>query len=641
MSKAMLAAVLACVTAGLAAPAFACVDYKAAPSSRWSTRLVNGAQHLVTPCGDLFLSIGVNIVNSPVPIEKIAGTRYEWQRFYKTEAGFIADTRRRLVGWGFNTAGAWSMPPAKLDMPSIVLLGVGVGAKFHWFDPFDPQSEERVRALTKKLVAPYRGDARRIGYFTDNEMGWWSGALFDYYSQQDPGNHTKRRWLAMLRERYGDDWSRFIADFVPPDGVSSWDGLLAARKGTKLRPGSVGIQAVRQWAAISAERYYDVIERAFRDADPDALLFGDRLPIYYDPVAVAPMARHMDVLGINYNPDASDGWISRYFFDGLREISGGKPVLVSEWFFAARENRSGNKNKGHLMTVGTQAERTRGAVAATLNFASIPELVGMHWFQWPDHPIGGRADGEDYNFGLVDIDNRPYEELTAALSVANREARARHAASGLQPRDSGNAVVVPHAAVSVDDNTLADWPKPAALLPPLTAQPGEIAFGEAYLAWDETGLAFATIGQDYYDIDLFARPASFPLGEAYSLAFGIDAGAGPRRFTLFFTPPEQRGKDYPIMKALLCNDAPSEIDSCVAPHGAKAVYFGSDQPRIVAEGRLPWRALGVDAAPADGRLKIEIAGTAWHRARWMSLSGAAPKDGMAHPERWRDVTLGK
>ena len=163
-----------------AAPAFACADFAKAPSSRWTTRVVDGAQYLVTPCGDTFLSIGVNVVNSPVPAEEIKGRRYEWQRFYPSEAAFIADTRRRLREWGFNTAGAWSMPPAKIDMPSIIYLGVGVDAKFHWFDPFDPATERRIDEMTRKAVAPYKGDPRRIGYFTDNEMGWWSGALFDF-----------------------------------------------------------------------------------------------------------------------------------------------------------------------------------------------------------------------------------------------------------------------------------------------------------------------------------------------------------------------------------------------------------------------------------------------------------------------------
>ena len=444
----------------------------------------------------------------------------------------------------------------------------------------------------------------------------------------------------MLRARYADDWSRFTADFMPPDGVRDWEGLRLARTDTKLRPGGAGIDAVREWTAMVAERYYDVVERAFRAADPEALIFGDRLPIYYDPMAVKPMARHVDVLGVNYNPDAGDGWIAPYFFSGLHALSGGKPVLASEWFFAAHENRSGNNNTGHLMTVDTQEQRARGAANATRNFASFPDLVGWHWFQWPDHPPGGRADGEDYDFGLVDIDNRPYEGLTSALTAANREAHDIHARSGRQPSRPAE-LTIPHATVSVDDHTLADWPKPASLLPPLAPKPGEVAFGEAYVSWDEAGIAFATIGQDYFDIDLFARPKQFPLDESYRLQIGIDAGAGPRRFTLYFIPPASRGKEYPIMQAVLCRDTAPTPEACVKPDGATTVYFGSDQPRIVAEGRLPWSALGLAGPPPGGKLRLEVTGTAWHRARWMSLSGRPPEEAMAHPEGWRDVHLVK
>jgi hypothetical protein len=127
-----------------------------------------------------------------------------------------------------------------------------------------------------------------------------------------------------------------------------------------MKPGGNGIAAVREWTGLVAERYYTLAEKAIRAADPDALYFGDRLPIYYDPAAVRAMARHVDAIATNYNPDSGDGWIAHYYFTGLEELSGGKPVLVTEWFFAANENRTGNSNNGHLMTVATQADRARG-----------------------------------------------------------------------------------------------------------------------------------------------------------------------------------------------------------------------------------------------------------------------------------------
>jgi hypothetical protein len=411
-----------------------------------------------------------------------------------------------------------------------------------------------------------------------------------------------------------------------------------------MRPGGNGIKAVREWTGLVAERYYTLAEKAIRAADPDALYFGDRLPIYYDPAAIKAMSRHVDAIATNYNPDSSDGWIAHYYFAGLEQLSGGKPVLVTEWFFAANQNRTGNSNNGHLMTVETQAERAAGAAAATANFAAFPEIIGTHWFQYYDHPKGGRPDGEDYDFGLVDIDDRPYEQLTAALTAANRQASQIHAAATAPPA-AGNGVDLPPAAISLTGRSLSDWPKPASLLPPLIPSRGAADFGEVYLSWSEKGLNLATIGQDYYDIDLFAYDGPFPLAESYRLEVGVDAGAGPKRMTLFFVPPRERGKvhrDYQPMAAELC-DGPAQqaiAQGCIAPAGADAVYFGADQPRITAEMTIPWSALGI-APPATGAtIRAEAAMTSWHHERWMSISGRPPEQDMADPAGWHAFKLG-
>src|SRR5262249_57086106 len=101
-----------------------------------------------------------------------------------------------------------------------------------------------------------------------------------------------------------------------------------------------------------------------------------RLQIYYDPDAVRAMAPYVDVVATNYDVDSPDGWIARYYFDGLRQLTGNKHVLISEWFFAARDNRTGNCNNGHLMTVHTQAHPARGAAAAARQLAQLPQALG-------------------------------------------------------------------------------------------------------------------------------------------------------------------------------------------------------------------------------------------------------------------------
>jgi hypothetical protein len=633
----------------LAGPAFGeSCDLDHAPTTRWGVARDRGTAWLVTPCGERFFSAGVNVLDGGAP-ERVADDRtwYSWTAFAPTLAGWVDQTTARVKSWGFNSAGGWSLPPDQLKLPQIPDLELGRLSQFHWFDPFDPATERDMRAEAAKLVEPYKNSPYRIGYFTDNEVGWWNGALFVFYSKAPASNFTKQRWVAFLKDYYGGNWQRFTDDFVAPAGTAGWQSLLAAEQVTRLRPGSNGIQAVRAWTGIVAERYYALAAEAIHAADPEALIFGDRLPIYYDPVAIRAEARHVDVIATNYNVDSQDGWIARYFFDGLHQLTGGKPVLVSEWFYAATENRTGNRNNGHLMTVATQAERAQGAATAIGQFAHIPDLVGMHWFQYADHPKGGRADGEDYDFGLVDIDNRPYERLLAAVSKVNEQLPALHAAAGpdLVRQTDRKEISIPYAEVMVGDKTLADWPKQAALLPPLIAAPGEVPFGEAYLAWSDQGLSLATIGQDYYDLDLLAYDGAFPLAEAYRVELGVDADGGIKHFTLYFVPPRTKVKDHPPMTALLCAGiaaVPADPSpQCRPVTGALTSYFGADQPRITSESLLPWRALGLDGPPAGGQMRIEVSATAWHRSRWMSLSGMPPEQGWARPKRWINVRLGR
>lgn len=639
--RAALSLLAAAVLLGTGRPGRAC-DLANATSTRWTITKGPGPRFLVTPCGRKFFSIGVNVIDGGISAAHLGRPHYDWRRFAASLPAWIAATRDRLARWGFNSAGAWSLPPQALKLPSIIDLELGRRARFHWFDPFSPATTARVYAMAKLLTAPYRNTPYRIGYFSDNEVGWWGGALFLFYSAKPAANFTKQRWVAMLRRLYHDDWRRFTRDFVPPEGVASWTALLHARAPTRLKPGGDGVAAVSRWTAIVAAHYYALTARAIKAADPAALFFGDRLPIYYDPAAIRVEAPHVDAIAVNYNVDSPEGWIAPYFFDGLRRLSGGKPILISEWFYAARENRSGNTNNGHLMTVDTQAERARGAAEAARNFAAIPDILGIHWFQYYDEPMGGRADGEDYDFGLVDIHNRPYRRLVAALSAVNRKLPEIHARARVMPRPKRQGFVIPKARIDPKHLSLIDWPKPQSLLPPLRPEKGTVAFGDAYLSWSARGLALATIGQDYYAPGLLAYRGAFPLADAYQIELDADAGAGPKRFTLYFVPPRGKDEDYTAIAPTLCAGPAATLKDnvCVPVPGAKALYFGADQPRIVAEALLPWRAFGLSGPPPSRKIRIEVSARAWLRARWMSLSGLPPRQGAAEPRHWAEMTLG-
>ncbi len=424
-------------------PPSAKADFK---GKKWSTADINGVQWLIDPEGKPFYSKGVNIVTPGKESEKSrAGQAYCWSNFYPSIEQWRKQIASRLREWGFNTLGGWSDSSPDLGLPLMVDLELGRNSHFHWFDPFDPQMEQKTLEKARELTAPYRNLPQLIGYFSDNEVGWWNSSLFIWFLKAPWENHTKRFLWQMIYDNYEGSWEAFLADWSPQGGARDFEDLKKAGASLKLRPGGNGIRLVDRFMSACAKRYYELMYKAIHAAHPGALVLGDRLPLYYHQDAILAMGDNVDVISTNYNVDVADGWVAPYFFEGLRKLSH-KPVLVSEFFFAAAENRSGNRNEtarnvhakpGHLMTVATQAERTWGAGNALLSFARFPNVVGAHWFQYCDEPLGGREDGEDYNMGLIDTSNRPYEALTQDFKKLNPVLESVHARSAGESQRRG------------------------------------------------------------------------------------------------------------------------------------------------------------------------------------------------------------
>lgn len=604
-------------------------------NGRWRLGTQNGVSWLLTPCSDRFFSIGINGIDERLLVPPRRNGAGQWSAAHVDGKSWVRGTAARMTAWGFNTVGGFSA--RDLPLPSVPQLSLGWKSDFLWSDPFAPSAEQRMGIAARRLVASHQ--RYRIGYFSDNEVGWWNGALFVYYIQKPGTQYTKRKLVALLRDYYGEDWKRFTDDFVVPQAISSFQDLLhSSGQRIRLRPGGSGINVVRRWTSVVAGRYYELVHRALRQADPQAIIFGDRLPIYYDPDAVRAMVPYVDAVATNYNVDSPDGWIAHYYFDGLRRLTGNKPVLVSEWFFCAQQNRSGNTNNGHLLTVETQSERAKGAASAAQYFASNPNIVGIHWFQYYDEPKGGRRDGEDYDMGLVDTSDHPYEGLVAALGDANRRLAEIHQAATLRSvANPGAEVDIPQAYVDVRQRTLAQWPKDQALIRGLVAPRPEVPFGDCFLAWSPKGLHFAMIGMDYYDPHLLAYGNVFPLQEAFRIDLGVDAGGSPRRFAFFVIPPRRfPQKNAPPFRIQVCR---MDHGTCAAVPSAIATYLGGNQPRIIAQVTLPWEAIGSPGPPSDRQLRVQLAATTFHRSRWMSLTGAPPDKALEDSANWRPARL--
>ena len=127
----------AALAIGAAAPALACPNLDDAPSSRWTVERSDGRAWLVTPCGERFFSLGVNVINPSARDPSMQRDPASQAPVDEKLAAWIAEARGRVTQWNFNSAGGWSLTPYLLKMPEVVNLELGRNSKFHWFDPFE------------------------------------------------------------------------------------------------------------------------------------------------------------------------------------------------------------------------------------------------------------------------------------------------------------------------------------------------------------------------------------------------------------------------------------------------------------------------------------------------------------------------
>jgi ABC-type multidrug transport system fused ATPase/permease subunit len=468
----------------------------AAPAG-WRLASQDGVWWLVDPRGERFLSRGVDCVGpGPVRTSRTNPGYSEARRGGEPVSAWRDRTKARLVRWGFNTAGGWSderFRPAGMPYTPVLHLGVQGGAP--WGDLWEPSFASAVRQLAARLTATTRGDPNRIGYFLDNEFGWGDEWLLGIAFGWGPGAPGKHHLVATLKRLYRADFRKFQEDFETT-ARGGWEGLLSVTT-TGFRRGR-GQRAVDAWTYEVARAYYETCAAAVREADPGALILGDRFRQFY-PQAVARAARGiLDAVSTNYEATTTDGWVSPAYFRTLYELSG-CPVLVGEFYAAARQNRTGNRNHGGAFTlVDTQRQRAAAAAAQARAFAAMPFVVGWHWFQWFDEPVHGRDDGEDYNMGLVDIDDEPYADLVAALALENAASERLHAAAAAaEPAPALPLAVLPQRGL-VADGRLGDWdksrPVPRRLI---RTEAPLLPFGDVFLAWDEENLWIAVRPYDF------------------------------------------------------------------------------------------------------------------------------------------------
>jgi len=417
---------------------------------------------LVDPDGGRFLSKGVNSVR--FDSDRIQNSdriphAEACERKYHSLAAWRETTVGRLSKWGFNTLGAWS-DEALASTGSVPLalapnLDLGMShawqrneknpnrAKQEFPDVFDPGFAYHVRARARDLCEDRNKNSSILGWFIDNELRWgpdWRGSdeLLTLFLNLDAPSAGRSAAIGWLRARYVD-FEKFNS--VWRTSALSWDMLESLQQFhapyrrkpiyecfTAEASVDYGDQRLAAFtadcdafAAVIAERYFELTTAAIKAADANHLILGCRFAYNPSPAVIDIAGRYCDIISFNcYDRDASP-LIEAY-------AAAGRPCLIGEFSFRAADSGLPNTN-GAGPLVATQAERAAGFrdyVTAALQQRTV---VGYHWFEYADQPAAGRFDGENSNFGAVTIEDEVYHELTRAMTVLNAEAEALHAAA--------------------------------------------------------------------------------------------------------------------------------------------------------------------------------------------------------------------
>lgn len=441
---------------------------------------------------------------------------YRGFKLFPNAKAWVEHTLPWLQSNGFNSIGGWSdtnlfvKHGGKRRLPYFEVLHLGAYNRAPWHDMFSKEHAAIVDKAAKDQIEKIRNDPYLVGYFSDNELGWWREALFSAYLKMGAKEPGRLRFVQFLKAHYGNDFRAFRRDW---DTKATRFEAVDAK--IKLKAGANGMAAVRDWQSLLTAHYYRQMRDAIRRYDKTRLILGDRYCQFYYPNVAKTAAPFVDAISTNYGADWTTGDNTEYFLETLHRVTK-KPVIVTEFYMTAMENRSGNKNSsGGFPVVQTQAERASAVATYLQDLGRRPYVVGAHWFQFFDEPTKGRGDGENYNMGLVDIWGQPYKDLTSVF-------QSFHLPKPSAPNFKG---ALPPAPDNLEKGLLA-WPdKRRSLIAPGPEDP----FGDLYIAPEGDHLVVALSSMGFTDEALYPN-AKVPERDRSRFAITINGRTHEVRF---------------------------------------------------------------------------------------------------------------
>jgi hypothetical protein len=403
----------------------------------------DGKFWFVDPQGHSFLSIGINNI---VPSAWNPRPNTDYYDAVKTVfkgnyTNWKDDVLRILNKNGFNTLGAWS-DPCLYDnqIYGTICLYVTGYSNERCLDGFKPDFEKSVIENASQMLSKYKNTDNVIGLFLDNEMPWYGRNGWENIPNYTlletaielPASHPAHQAAKQfLKSRYPAE-SSFNEAWGT--NLSSWNDV---NVGVLRRCQNDKTQKDRdEFTYLAAEKFFAPACRIARQLAPGKLILGVRFAGHGAPAgAIEACGKYCDVVSFNNyqtSPKVDERMLASYYI-----MSGKKPLIVTEYAWRARENTSGNPNTGGAgAVVETQAQRAANSKAYVEGMVSYPMVIGAHWFEFADQSPQGRFDGENSNYGIVDIKHRPYTEVLTVVSQSNATLNKIHAESGIKAFDS-------------------------------------------------------------------------------------------------------------------------------------------------------------------------------------------------------------
>jgi hypothetical protein len=326
---------------------------------------------------------------------------------------WIRLTAHRMKAWGFNTVADWADTEfrEKSGLPYVVEPWVAETERNIFRDlpdVFSPEYEAN-SIEHAKILEPYKDDRNLIGYFMRNEPNFAFGEfnLTLYMLKSDFDSYSKREFIKDMGEKYGDiaqfndAWGTSFNDFEEIKAPWPWD--------VKLTPAGEGDSDAFNRKLVS--KYIEVPAKAFRAVAPNHLNLGLRWAFIANDFFFGG-SEFIDVFSLNsYTPSLDPARIME-----ISQKAGGKPVIIGEFHTGALD--AGLPTNG-ICSSASQEERGVHYSYYVENGATIPALIGAHYFQYNDQPLLGRGDGENCNVGLIDVCGKPHYEMLGHVIKTN------------------------------------------------------------------------------------------------------------------------------------------------------------------------------------------------------------------------------